>query len=136
MVYFNFPLLLRKKMHVISLAPPCPSIRLQLPLLAQRGLDIYYTFILFFYLYCEMHYVCCVSNPVYLRRLNWSKICSTQASGRLVFKQNKNLNLTNIKISNHVSNLIKIRNISTLPLKTKTDVFLMAVTAAVNTMAF
>ncbi len=30
MAYFNFPLLLRKKMQVISLAPPCPLNMLQL----------------------------------------------------------------------------------------------------------
>ncbi len=55
MAYFNFPLLLRKKkMQVIWLAPPCPSKRLQLPLLAQRILYLSHIYLTFLNVYCDV----------------------------------------------------------------------------------
>ncbi len=103
--YFNFPLLLRKKckwsrLHVLQSV-------LQLPLLAQTILYLSHIYLTFFNLYREMHEVFYDSNRVFLRRLNWSNICSTHglALAAWYLKKNKNLNLTNIKCSNHVSKL-------------------------------
>ncbi len=55
MVYLNFPLLLRKMqvipLQVISLAPPYPSTRLQLPLLAQTIGYLSHIYLLIFCIY-------------------------------------------------------------------------------------
>ncbi len=47
--------LLRKKMQVILLAPPCPSKRLQLPLLAQTIVYLSHIYLKFLNVYCAMH---------------------------------------------------------------------------------
>ncbi len=76
-MYFNFPLLLRKKMQVISLAPPCPSKRTSASTFSTNDFicithlsDLY----LFINSVFNLFYVFYISNCVYLRRLNQSNI--------------------------------------------------------------
>ncbi len=74
-MYFNFPLLLRKKMQVISLA--CPSKRTSASTFSTNDFicithlsDLFY----FINIVFNLFYVFYISNCVYLRRLNQSNI--------------------------------------------------------------